>query len=240
MPIFCSMRCVGGRAMTPHPAGEREPPTPKSWQLIISGAYANDTPLQPQSERSKRRRQWVGPRENHAGVKVPWCWSPPAVRFMPFLITYKVEFMAERSTGRFLRWNKNRLHSKPYRAVRQAQSRLQTEQTRLAWQTALRDHPELQRKNALSKWYQKHKIKRKYAQAAREAQKTAQQTQNVLTTTGKIVRAVAQTVSAHRTALVFIALLALVIMLFSTGLSSCTAMLSGPPVHLYFCYLSGE
>ena len=69
--------------MTPHPAGEREPPTPKSWQLIISGAYANDTPLQPQSERSKRRRQWVGPRENHAGVKVPWCWSPPAVRFMP-------------------------------------------------------------------------------------------------------------------------------------------------------------
>ena len=77
------MRRIGGCAMTPHPAGEREPPTPKSWQLIISGAYANDTPLQPQSERSKRRRQWVGPRENHAGVKVPWCWSPPAVRFMP-------------------------------------------------------------------------------------------------------------------------------------------------------------
>ena len=67
------MRRVGGCAMTPHPAGEREPPTPKSRQLIISGAYANDTPLQPQSERSKRRRQWVGPRENHAGVKVPWC-----------------------------------------------------------------------------------------------------------------------------------------------------------------------
>ena len=33
------------------PTGEREPPTPKSRQLIISGAYANDTPLQPQSER---------------------------------------------------------------------------------------------------------------------------------------------------------------------------------------------
>ena len=55
----------------------------KRVKRIISGAYANDTPLQPQSERSKRRRQWVGPRENHAGVKVPWCWSPPAVRFMP-------------------------------------------------------------------------------------------------------------------------------------------------------------
>ena len=57
--------------MTPHPAGEREPPTSKSRQLIISGAYANDTPLQPQSERSKRRRQWVGPRENHAGGESP-------------------------------------------------------------------------------------------------------------------------------------------------------------------------
>ena len=154
---------------------------------------------------------------------------------------HKVEFMAERGTGRFLRWNKNRLHSKPYRAVRQAQSRLQTEQTRLAWQTALRDHPELQRKNALSKWYQKQKIKRKYAQAAREAQKTAQQTQNVLTTTGKIVWAVAQTVSAHRTALVFIALLALVIMLFSTGLSSCTAMLSGlQSTYISATYLANE
>ena len=29
------------------------------------------TPLQPQSERSKRRRQWVGLHENHAGVKLP-------------------------------------------------------------------------------------------------------------------------------------------------------------------------
>ncbi len=154
---------------------------------------------------------------------------------------HKVEFVAERGAGRFLRWNKNRLHSKPYRAVRQAQSRLQTEQTRLAWQTALRDHPELQRKNALSRWYQKQKIKRKYAQAAREAQKTAQHTQNVLTTTGKIVRAVAQTVSAHKTALAFIALLALVVMLFSTGLSSCTAMLSGfQSTYIATTYLANE
>ena len=44
----------------------------ESWQLVINVTYANDTPLQPQPERSKRRRQWVGPHENHAGVKVPW------------------------------------------------------------------------------------------------------------------------------------------------------------------------
>ena len=154
---------------------------------------------------------------------------------------HKAEFVAERGAGRFLRWNKDRLRSKPYRAVRQAQSRLQTEQARLAWQTAQRDHPELQRKNVLSKWYQKRKIKRKYAQAAREAQKTAQQTQNVLTTTGKVIRAAAQAVSAHKTALAFIALLALVIMLFSTGLSSCTAMLSGlQSTYISATYLADE
>ncbi|MDE7218589.1 MAG: hypothetical protein K2O45_03060, partial [Oscillospiraceae bacterium] len=154
---------------------------------------------------------------------------------------HKVEFVAERGAGRFLRWNKNRLHSKPYRAVRQAQSRLQTEQTRLAWQTALRDHPELQQRSTLSKWHQKQKIKRKYAQAAREAQKTAQHTQNVLTTTGKIVRAVAQAVSAHKSALAFIALLALVVMLFSTGLSACTAMLSGfQSTYIATTYLANE
>lgn len=154
---------------------------------------------------------------------------------------HKAEFVAERGAGRFLRWNKNRLRSKPYRAVRQAQGRLQMEQTRLAWQTALRDHPELQRKNLISKWYQKQKIKRKYAQAAREAQKTAQHTQNVLTTSGKIVRAVAQTAAAHKTMLAFVALLALVIMLFSTGLSACTAMLSGfQSTYLSATYLANE
>ena len=154
---------------------------------------------------------------------------------------HKVEFAAERGAGRFLRWNKNRLRSKPYRAVRQAQSRLQTAQTRLAWRTALRDHPELQRKSTLSKWYQKQKIKRRYAQAAREAQKTAQHTQNLLTATGKIIRAVAQAVSARKTMLAFVALLALVVMLFSTGLSSCTAMLSSfQSTYIATTYLANE
>ncbi len=140
---------------------------------------------------------------------------------------HKGEFAAERGTGRLLRWNKQRLRSKPYRAVRQAEGRLRTDQTRLAWQTALRDNPELRRKNALAKWVQKQKIKRKYAQAAREAQKTAQHTQEVLTTTGKIIRAVQQFAAAHKSVLLIVAMLALVISFFSAGLASCTAMLSG-------------
>ena len=48
-----------------------ERPAPEINQRANVHKIYNDTPLQPQSERSKRRRQWVGPRENHAGVKFP-------------------------------------------------------------------------------------------------------------------------------------------------------------------------
>lgn len=140
--------------------------------------------------------------------------------------THKGEFLAERGAGRFLRWNRQRLHAKPYRAVREAERQLSASQARLAWQTTLRDNPELQKKNALMKWLQKQKIKRKYAQAAREAQKTAQHTRNILTVTGKIIRAVAQFVAAHKVVFIVAALLVVVVLFFSAGLASCTAMIS--------------
>ena len=111
----------------------------------------------------------------------------------------------------------------------------------LAWQTALRDHPELRRQNALSRWMQKQKIKRRYVQAAREAQKTAQHTQQTATVVGKIARAVQQYAAAHKSALLIVALLALVIAFFSAGLASCTAMLSGTQsTYLSATYLSDE
>lgn len=154
---------------------------------------------------------------------------------------HKGEFAAERGAGRFLRWNKQRMRSKPYRTVRQAEHRLRTDQTRLEWQTALRDNPELRNKNTLSKWMQRQKIKRKYAQAAREAQKTAQHTQEAATVTGKIIRAVQQYAAAHKGALLIVAMMALVIVLFSSGLASCAAMLSGAQSsYLSATYLSDE
>ena len=118
-------------------------------------------------------------------------------------------------------------HGKPYRTLRKAQQKAARAHTDLAWQTALRDNPELQRKNALAKWVQKQKIKRKYAQAAHEAKQSAKFTQNVLTATGKIARAIAQYAAAHKAVFLAVAMLALVVMFFATGLTSCTAMLSG-------------
>ncbi len=141
--------------------------------------------------------------------------------------THKSELFMEQGVGRALRWQRNRRRSKPYRALRQAEQRVAKENVKLAWQTALRDNPELRRKNALAKWIQKQKIKRKYAQAAHEAKQTAQFTQNVVHATGQIVRAVQQYIAARKSLLLVVAMLAMVVVFFSAGMTSCTAMLSG-------------
>ena len=155
--------------------------------------------------------------------------------------THKSELVAERGAGRLLRWEKNRLRSKPYRALRQAEQQAAKENLNLAWQTALRDNPELQKKHALAKWVQKQQIKRKYAQAAHEAKQTAQFTQNVVNSTGQIVRAVAQQVAARKSVLAIVALLALVAVFFSAGLTSCTAMLSAfQSSYISASYLANE
>ena len=141
--------------------------------------------------------------------------------------SHKSELFAEQGMGRALRWQRNRRRSKPYRALRQAEQRAAKENINLAWQTALRDNPELQRENALAKWMQKQKIKRKYAQAAHEAKQTAHFTQNVVQATGQIVRAVQQYMAARKSLLAVVAMLAMVVVFFASGMTSCTAMLSG-------------
>ena len=57
----CKDKCKAGAVNTACPV----------CSVNMTECVGNDTPLQPQSERSKRRRQWVGLHENHAGVKLP-------------------------------------------------------------------------------------------------------------------------------------------------------------------------
>ena len=139
---------------------------------------------------------------------------------------HKGELIAEQGAGRLLRWSHNRLRSRPYRAVRQAERAMEREQVNLEWRRTLRDHPELQRKHALAKWRQKQRIKRKYAAAAREAKRTQQHTQTVLNETGQIIRSNIKQIIAKKSVLATVALLALIVLLFSAGLTSCMAMLS--------------
>ena len=139
---------------------------------------------------------------------------------------HKGELIAEQAAGGVLRWNRRRLREKPYRAVRQAERALQKEQVNLEWRRNLQEHPELKRKRALAKWAQKQKIKRKYAAAAREAKKAEQHTQNVLNASGQIIRSVAQQVVARKSLLATVALLGMIVVMFSAGLTSCMAMVS--------------
>ncbi|MBQ6205944.1 MAG: peptidoglycan DD-metalloendopeptidase family protein, partial [Oscillospiraceae bacterium] len=139
---------------------------------------------------------------------------------------HKGELIAEQAAGGVLRWNRRRLREKPYRAVRQAERALQKEQVNLEWRRNLQEHPELKRKRALAKWARKQKIKRKYAVAAREAKKSEQHTQNVLNASGQIIRSVAQQVVARKSLLATVALLGMIVVMFSAGLTSCMAMVS--------------
>ena len=140
---------------------------------------------------------------------------------------HKSELTAEQGAGTLLRWNSRRQRSKPYRALRRAEQQAAKENVNLAWQTAIRDNPELQKKNALAKWVQKQQIKGEYAQAAREAKETAQFTRNVADTTAKFIHAVARYVSAHKFVLLVMAVLVVLLLLVATGLTSGMAMLSG-------------
>lgn len=140
---------------------------------------------------------------------------------------HKAEFTAERAGGRFLRWNKRRLHEKPYREVRRAERRLAKANVNAAYQKLLADNPELQKKKALAKWIQKQKLKRKYAAAARATAKGAKHTTNVLTAAGQVIRAMVQKIVAHKTVLGIVAVGVLIMAMSGSLLSSCSALLTG-------------
>ena len=153
---------------------------------------------------------------------------------------HKGEFATERAVGRLYRWNKRRLHTKPYRMERKARLNVSRANANMAYQQFLKDNPELQKK-ALAKWIQKRKIKRKYAAAAREAQKTVHHTQQVLNATGQIIRAIAQFVAANKAVLGVVALAVLIVVMCGSMFTSCTAMLSGvQSAIISTCYVANE
>ena len=153
---------------------------------------------------------------------------------------HKTEFMAERAAGRGARLLFRHIKNAPYQRVAKWKHRQAKAQINMAYQKALRDNPELQRKS-LAKWIQKQKIKRKYAKAAHDAKKAAQHTQQTVHATGQIIRAVAQFVAAHKTVIGAVALIALLVVVLGAGVTSCTAMLSGISSSVIStCYMADE
>ena len=136
---------------------------------------------------------------------------------------HKLEFTAERQTGRFMRWSRSRLKSRPYRAVRQAEQRLTRERRNLAWQTVRRDNPQFST-TPLSRWRQKRAIKRQYAAARRKQEQTARQGIRLAASAGEKV---AEIIVNNKKSFLIVGALFLIFTMFSSMMTSCSAMLQG-------------
>lgn len=153
---------------------------------------------------------------------------------------HKTELMAERGTGQYLRWNKRRIHEKPYRKVRRAEKCLAEAKVNAAYQKLSVEHPELE-KRVFAKWVQKQKLKRKYADAARKMPKGVQTAANVLHTPGQAVRKMAQNMAARKTVSGIVIVCILSLSLSGSLFSSCSAMLTGiQSAVLAACYIADD
>ncbi|EOS77802.1 hypothetical protein C817_03741, partial [Dorea sp. 5-2] len=118
-----------------------------------------------------------------------------------------------------LRMAYHRHKTAPYRRVAKLQQRSARANARLAYRQTLHDSPEL-KKNLLARMWQKQKIKRQYAKAAREAKKAGKRAKDTAVTTEKIAAGVVHAVRRHPVICGIVLLLLLVFFLIASMISS--------------------
>lgn len=114
----------------------------------------------------------------------------------------------------------------PYRRVTKLQQKSARANAQLAYRQTLSDHPEL-KKNFLARMWQKQKLKRQYAKAVREAQKTGKRAKDAAVTTEKIAVSVVNTVKRHPVICGVLVLLLLVVFLITSLFSSFSSIGTG-------------
>ena len=107
----------------------------------------------------------------------------------------------------------------PYRRVTKLQQKSARANARLAYRQVLHDNPEL-RKNLLARMWQKQKLKRQYAKAAREAKKAGKRAKDTAVTTEKIAAGVVHAIRRHPVICGIVVLLLLVFFLITSLFSS--------------------
>lgn len=151
---------------------------------------------------------------------------------------HKSEELAERQAERGIRKAYHNYRLKPYRAAATAERKALKANAEYAYQKALYDNPQLAASNPLSRFWQKQQIKKRYAQAARTAGKTAGATAQTAKKTAeataktakKTAEATEKTVSfvvRHWKGILIVLAVLLVVALLIGGLQSCTSMFSG-------------
>ena len=151
---------------------------------------------------------------------------------------HKTEELAEREAGRGIRSAYRRHKLKPYRAAATAERKALKANAEYAYQKALYDNPSLAASNPISRFWQKKRIQKEYAKAARAggeaagataqtAKKTAEATAKAAKTTAEETKNPVSFIVRHwKGCLIVLAGLLMVVLLIG-GLQSCTSMFSG-------------
>ena len=150
---------------------------------------------------------------------------------------HKGEELAERQAGKAIRSARRRHKLKPYRAAAKAEKKSIAANAEFVYQKSLRDNPEMAQavKNPVSRLWQKQKIKREYAKAARAAGQTAQGAAGAAARAAKDSAAAAKRaakeskktasfVARHWKGVLLVGGVGLMLLLIMGGLQSCTAM----------------
>ena len=150
---------------------------------------------------------------------------------------HKGEELAERQAGKAIRSGIRHHKLKPYRAAAKAERKSIAANAEYIYQKSLRDNPELAQavSNPVSRFWQKQKIKRDYARAARAAGQTAQGAAGAATKTAQASAAAAKKAAKeskkgasflvrHWKGALLIGGVGLMLLLIMGGLQSCTAM----------------
>ena len=122
------------------------------------------------------------------------------------------------------RFHKNR----PYRKAARLQAKSLKTDAKLSYHRALRDMPA--KKNVVSRFFQKRRIKRQYAAALRNAKKTGKAAKQSAGLMGKAGKLVTNIVRRNPVFLIKAALLGLMIILIMGIFSMCMSMMSGGSV----------
>ena len=151
---------------------------------------------------------------------------------------HKAEELAEHGAGGAIRWERRHRKLKPYRAAEKAERRAVNANAEYLYQKALHDNPEMLSGNPLNRIFQKQRLKREYAKAARtakaagstaqatakSAEKTAEATATAAKKAAEKAKEAAEFVAHHwKGVLVVLAGFLLIVMLIG-GLQSCSAL----------------
>ena len=151
---------------------------------------------------------------------------------------HKAEELAEHGIGGAIRRERRRRKLKPYRAAAKAERKAANANAEYLYQKALHDNPELLSGNPLNQFFQKQRLKREYAKAARtaktagnaaqttakSAEKTAEATATAAKKAVEKAKEAAEFIARHwKGVLVVLAGFLLIVMLIG-GLQSCSAL----------------